>query len=91
MAFLHDDGKDDALVNADLGALEDGVLDLFSVSGGVLAHVDEPLVDVPHFLERDPVLHWGELVPGAGEVMWGRHGWLIEVDEESTWGCGLRL
>ena len=78
MAFLHDDGEDDALVNADLGALKDGVLDFFSVSGSVLAHIDESLVDVPHFFERDPVLHRGELVPGAGEVVWGRHGWLLK-------------
>lgn len=57
--LLHDDAEDDALVDADLGALEDGVPDRADILAGVASLEHFGLVEVEDFFKRLPLAHGG--------------------------------
>lgn len=65
-AFLHDDGEDHTLLDANLGALEHGVPDAADVFAGVASGEHLRLVEVEDLLERFPLRLWREIRGGPG-------------------------
>lgn len=67
-ALLHDDGEDDALLDTELGTLDDGVPDAADVLAGVTSLLHGGLVGVEDILERLPLVHGREAGGRAGVV-----------------------
>ncbi len=65
-ALLHDDAEDDALFDANLGALEDGVPDATDIRAGVARREHGRLVGVEDFLKCLPLAHGREVGGGSG-------------------------
>ena len=65
-ALLHDDAEDDALVDADLGALEHRVPDGAHVRARVARLEHLGLVGVEDLLEGLPLVHGGKVGRGSG-------------------------
>lgn len=79
VALLHDDGENHALVDADLGALLDGVPDAADIFAAVTSSCHGRLVAVEHVLELDPFVNGREVLPWAG-VPVGSHFLKIGVE-----------
>lgn len=71
VALLHDDGENDALIDAELSALLDGVVDAADIFTSVAGGEHRLLVLVEHVVELNPFVNGGEVLPGAGVVVGG--------------------